>query len=79
MTLAGAVNGGIVVDRKGMGSANQMATAQITLNLNLNSRPQPWLADWINPVNGQMIITYTPGTVINDPLGARFGDSFPYI
>lgn len=48
--------------------ANQMATAQITLNLNLNSRPQPWLADWINPVNGQMIITYTPGTVINDPL-----------
>lgn len=42
-------------------------TAQINLNLALNSRPQPWLADWQNPVNGQMIITYLPGPVLNDP------------
>lgn len=47
---------------------NQLATAQITLNLNLNSRPQPWLADWVNPVNGQLIITYTPSPLTNDPL-----------
>jgi hypothetical protein len=46
----------------------QSVQAQITLNLALNSRPQPWLSDWVNPVNGQMIITYMPGPVLNDPL-----------
>ena len=40
--------------------------AQITLNLALNSRPQPWLSDWVNPVNGQLIISYMP-QVIGDP------------
>lgn len=45
----------------------QPAGAQITLNLALNSRPQPWLSDWVNPVNGQMIITYMLGPAINDP------------
>ena len=32
--------------------------AQITLILALNSRPQPYLSDWSNQVNGQMIISY---------------------
>lgn len=41
--------------------------AQITLNLALNNKPQPWLSDWINPINGQMIISYMPGPVLNDP------------
>lgn len=45
----------------------QVARAQITLNLALNNRPQPWLSDWVNPVNGQMIISYIPGPVLNDP------------
>ena len=45
----------------------QAARAQITLNLALNNRPQPWLSDWVNPVNGQMIISYMPGPVLNDP------------
>ena len=45
----------------------QVARAQITLNLALNNRPQPWLSDWVNPVNGQMIISYNPGPSINDP------------
>ena len=45
----------------------QVAQAQITLNLALNNRPQPWLSDWVNPVNGQMIISYMPGPAINDP------------
>ncbi len=40
--------------------------AQVTLNLALNSRPQPWLSDWVNPVNGQLIISYMPQT-ISDP------------
>ncbi len=40
--------------------------AQITINLALNSRPQPWLSDWVNPFNGQLIISYLPQTV-NDP------------
>lgn len=44
------------------------AQAQIRLNLALNARPQPWLADWANPVNGLMIITYMDGPVLNDPL-----------
>ena len=46
----------------------QSVQAQITLNLALNSRPQPWLSDWVNPVNGQMIITYMLGPALNDPL-----------
>ncbi|MBU0695351.1 MAG: hypothetical protein KKE39_02335 [Bacteroidetes bacterium] len=45
----------------------QVARAQITLNLALNNRPQPWLSDWVNPVNGQMIISYMQGPAINDP------------
>lgn len=48
----------------------QVARAQITLNLALNNRPQPWLSDWVNPVNGQMIISYMlgpTGPTINDP------------
>ncbi|QKJ30603.1 hypothetical protein HQ865_12825 [Mucilaginibacter mali] len=40
--------------------------AQVSINLALNSRPQPWLADWANPVNGIMILNYMPG-VVNDP------------
>lgn len=43
------------------------ARAQISLNLALNNRPQPWLADWANPVNGQMIISFVPGPALNDP------------
>ena len=35
--------------------------AQIRLNIALNSRPQPYLADWYKPVNGQMIVSYVPG------------------
>jgi len=46
----------------------QLAQAQITLNLALNSRPQPWLSDWVNPVNGQMIISFMQGPALNDPL-----------
>ncbi len=45
----------------------QVARAQITLNLALNNRPQPWLSDWVNPVNGQMIISYMMGPALNDP------------
>jgi hypothetical protein len=46
----------------------QVVQAQITLNLAINNRPQPWLADWINPVNGQMIISYMPGPALYDPM-----------
>jgi hypothetical protein len=45
----------------------QVVQAQITLNLALNNRPQPWLSDWANPVNGQMIITYMLSPALNDP------------
>jgi hypothetical protein len=45
----------------------QVTQAQITLNLALNKRPQPWLSDWVNPVNGQMIITYMARPTLNDP------------
>lgn len=45
----------------------QVARAQITLNLALNGRPQPYLSDWIYPVNGMMIISFQAGTVVNDP------------
>ena len=45
----------------------KVAQAQITLNLALNKRPQPWLSDWVNPVNGQMIITYMVRPTLNDP------------
>jgi hypothetical protein len=41
--------------------------AQITLNLALNSRPQPRPAEWGNPVNGVMIITYQGGAIMIDP------------
>lgn len=41
----------------------QVVQAQITVNLALNSRPQPWLSQWENPINGQMIITYMRGPV----------------
>lgn len=44
----------------------QSATAQITVNFALSSRPQPWLSDWSNPINGQLIISYIP-TVFADP------------
>jgi hypothetical protein len=44
----------------------QSATAQITVNFALNSRPQPWLSDWSNPINGQLIISYIP-MVFADP------------
>lgn len=47
--------------------AAQTARGQITLNLALNSRPQPWLSEWENPVNGMMIITYMQGAVQVDP------------
>lgn len=43
-----------------------MVNAQITINLALNSRPHPWLSDWVNPVNGQLIISYMPQAV-GDP------------
>ncbi len=45
----------------------QPLKAQINLNLALNNRPQPWLSDWANPVNGQMLISYMPGPVVTDP------------
>lgn len=45
----------------------QVTRAQITLNLALSNRPQPWLSDWVNPVNGQMIISYMLRPVLNDP------------
>lgn len=44
----------------------QSVTAQITINLALSSRPQAWLSNWANPVNGQLIISYLPQAV-NDP------------
>jgi hypothetical protein len=52
----------------GMVLVMQAATAQISMNLALNSRPQPWLSDWGNPVNGVMIVTFTPGPVLTDPV-----------
>jgi hypothetical protein len=47
--------------------AAQTACGQITLNLALNSRPQPWLSEWENPVNGMMVINYIQGAVQVDP------------
>jgi len=44
----------------------QIVQSQITVNLALNSRPQPWLSQWENPINGQMIITYMRGAVQGD-------------
>jgi hypothetical protein len=41
----------------------QIVQSQITVNLALNSRPQPWLSQWENPINGQMIITFMRGGV----------------
>ncbi len=34
--------------------------AQIKMNLAINSRPLPYLADWYKPVNGQLIVSYVP-------------------
>lgn len=45
----------------------QAGRAQVVLNLSLNSRPQPWLSEWANPVNGMMLITYMPGAVQSNP------------
>ena len=50
----------------GLVLAIQSVTAQITINLALSNRPQPWLSDWANPVNGQLIISYMP-QVVGDP------------
>jgi len=44
----------------------QIIQAQITLNLAINNRPQPYLYDWANPVNGQMIISFMQGPAVND-------------
>lgn len=41
----------------------QLVQSQISVNLALNSRPQPWLSQWGNAINGQMIITYMIGPV----------------
>ena len=38
----------------------QICESQIKLNIALNSRPLPYLADWFKPINGQMIISYVP-------------------
>lgn len=43
-----------------------LASAQISVNLALNSRLQPRPADWANPMNGQLVISYIPQAV-NDP------------
>lgn len=43
-----------------------LTSAQITVNLALTGRMQPWPADWANPVNGQLVISYIPQAV-NDP------------
>jgi hypothetical protein len=51
----------------GMCLLTQATKAQITLNLSMNSRPQPFLSDWVYPINGQMIITNMPGAVGNIP------------
>ena len=45
----------------------QVTQAQITINLALNSRPQPYLSDWANPINGQMIISFMQGPALGDP------------
>jgi hypothetical protein len=45
----------------------QVSRAQILLNLALNPRPQPWLSEWGNPVNGMMIITFMQGAIQVDP------------
>jgi hypothetical protein len=41
------------------------ATAQVNLTLAFNNRPQPYLADWSNAVNGRAIITVTGATNVN--------------
>lgn len=62
--------------------------SQITLNLALNSHPQPWLSQWGNPINGQMIISYSYGvsqgealvklrTTLIDESGNTIGTSNP--
>ncbi len=41
------------------------ASAQITLTLAFNNRPQPYLADWGNSVNGRAIVTFGQGNINN--------------
>src|ERR1700744_1869036 len=43
------------------------AHSQVNLNLALSARPQPWLSEWANPVNGMMIITFMPGPIAGNP------------
>ncbi|MEO8884511.1 MAG: hypothetical protein ABI367_00500 [Mucilaginibacter sp.] len=45
----------------------QVSQAQISLNLALNPRPQPRLADWGNPINGVMVISFMQSTIQIDP------------
>jgi hypothetical protein len=45
----------------------QTVKSQITVNLALANRPQPWPSEWVNPINGQLIITFIPGPILNDP------------
>ena len=42
----------------------QAVRAQITLSLALNPRPDPYLSEWMYPVNGQLIISFFGGTVV---------------
>jgi hypothetical protein len=51
----------------GMLLSAEAVRSQITLSLALNPRPQPYLSDWMYPINGQMIISYFAGPVVNDP------------
>ena len=51
----------------GMLLSTQVVRSQISLSLALNPTPQPYLSDWMYPVNGQMIISYFGGTAVNDP------------
>ena len=50
-----------------MSVSMQIVRAQLKLTLALNSRPQPYLSDWINPINGQMIVTYIQSVPATDP------------
>jgi len=51
----------------GMFLSSREATAQINVNLALNSRPQPFLADWGNAINGMMIVNYMAGPIADNP------------
>ena len=47
------------------------ANAQVNLTLAFNSRPQQYLADWTNSINGRAIVTVQQGTG-NAPTTVRF-------